>query len=132
VNVDDPLAMRASQGVASRRIGFSRRPAAARGRVRGRHALVVQLPGRSRERYPARCPGSSARHNQANALAALLASRLAGATPPRRGRAARVPPLAHRMELVADAGGIAYYDDSKGPTSARSSRRWTASRARSC
>ena len=68
------------------------------------------------ERYPNDLPWLvGQRHNQANALAALLAARLAGATPAEaRAGLLAFRPLAHRMELVAEAGGVAYYDDSKG------------------
>jgi UDP-N-acetylmuramoylalanine--D-glutamate ligase len=55
------------------------------------------------------------RHNQANALASLLAARLAGATREQAEAALTAfRPLAHRMELVGESAGIAYYDDSKG------------------
>jgi UDP-N-acetylmuramoylalanine--D-glutamate ligase len=118
VNVDDDLAVAASEGIASRRLGFSvTRPLdegawLASGAGDG---LTIRLPGATSEQYPANLPALVGRHNQANALAALLASRLAGATPA-EARAALLAfrPLAHRMELVADAGGVAYYDDSKG------------------
>jgi UDP-N-acetylmuramoylalanine--D-glutamate ligase len=60
-------------------------------------------------------PALVGRHNLANALAALLASRLLGATHAEALRAlSEFQPLAHRMELVAKAGGVLYYDDSKG------------------
>src|SRR5205085_9874943 len=50
-----------------------------------------------------------------NALAALLASRLGGATIDEAHAALMAfRPLAHRMELVAESDRIAYYDDSKG------------------
>ena len=116
VNVEDPLAMRASQGVSSRRIGFSTvRPLPEGGCTHG-NSFVLKLPDHEPERYPNDLPWLiGQRHNQANALAALLASRLAGATPAEaRAGLLAFKPLAHRMELVADAGGIAYYDDSKG------------------
>jgi UDP-N-acetylmuramoylalanine--D-glutamate ligase len=116
VNVEDPLAMRASRGIASRRIGFSvARPLPEGGYVQGEE-LVIRLPDHQPERYPNNLPWLvGQRHNQANALAALLASRLAGATSAEvRAALLAFKPLAHRMELVADAGGIAYYDDSKG------------------
>src|SRR6185503_6922282 len=60
-------------------------------------------------------PALLGKHNQANALAALLAGRLAGASPAQalRGLTA-FRALAHRMELIAEAGGVAYFDDSKG------------------
>jgi UDP-N-acetylmuramoylalanine--D-glutamate ligase len=118
VNLDDPIAVRVSEGVAARRVGFSVTRRLADGEtgafVAG-EALVVRLPGGGEERYPASPPGLVGRHNQANALAALLSSRLAGATAAEaRSALLGFRPLAHRMELVADAGGVAYYDDSKG------------------
>ena len=60
-------------------------------------------------------PSLLGRHNHENALAALLAARLVGATPSEARRALlEFRALSHRMELVADAKGVAYYDDSKG------------------
>ena len=117
VNVDDPLAMRASQGVDSRRIGFSvARPLPEGGYVSD-STLVIKLPDHAPEKYTTNTLPwlLGQRHNQANALAALLASRLAGATRAEvQAGLLAFKPLAHRMELVADAEGIAYYDDSKG------------------
>jgi UDP-N-acetylmuramoylalanine--D-glutamate ligase len=53
-------------------------------------------------------------HNAANALAAALAARLAGAEPERLARGlARARPLPHRLEPVADAGGVLWVNDSK-------------------
>ena len=122
VNLDDELAAAFSRDVPSRRLGFSvTRPLAegawlaSDGNGGGDDGLTIALPGGAPERYPANLPSLVGRHNQANALAALLASRLAGATPAQALSALRAfRPLAHRMELVADAGGVAYYDDSKG------------------
>jgi UDP-N-acetylmuramoylalanine--D-glutamate ligase len=118
VNLDDELAVSFSGAVASRRVGFSVTRPLAEGAWLTSGAddgLTVKLPGAEPERYPANLPSLVGRHNQANALAALLASRLAGATRAQALSALRAfRPLAHRMELVADAGGIAYYDDSKG------------------
>jgi UDP-N-acetylmuramoylalanine--D-glutamate ligase len=118
VNLDDALAVAASDGAAARRVGFSvTRPLSEGAWLAdgGDDGLTVRLPGGQPEHYPANLPALVGRHNQANALAALLASRLAGASPA-EARAALLAfrPLAHRMELVADAGGVAYYDDSKG------------------
>jgi UDP-N-acetylmuramoylalanine--D-glutamate ligase len=115
VNADDPLAMRVSEGIASRRVCFSVVREIPEGGHLAGDALVLRLPGLAPERFGAHLPSLTGRHNQANALAALLASRLAGASyqDVHVGLHA-FRPLAHRMELVADAGGIHYYDDSKG------------------
>src|SRR4029077_1880281 len=115
VNFDDPLAVRASEGARSIRLGFSVvRPLAEGGSGEG-ETLVLRPPGAEPERYPAKLPSLVGRHNQANALAALLAGRLAGATfGEARAALLAFRPLAHRMELVAEVNGVAYYDDSKG------------------
>jgi UDP-N-acetylmuramoylalanine--D-glutamate ligase len=115
VNLDDALSVSVSNDIASRRVGFSVTRPLDEGGWLTSGELTVRLPGGPAERYPASLPGLVGRHNQANALAALLAGRLAGATPD-QARAALLAfrPLAHRMELVAEAGGVAYYDDSKG------------------
>jgi UDP-N-acetylmuramoylalanine--D-glutamate ligase len=115
VNADDPLSMRESERIASRRVCFSVGRELPEGGHVEDHALVLRLPGQEPERFGAQLPWMAGRHNQANALASLLAARLAGAS----YQDAHVGlhafrPLAHRMELVADAGGIHYYDDSKG------------------
>ena len=53
-------------------------------------------------------------HNLANALAATAAARAAGATAEACDRALRgFRPPPHRMELVAESGGVAYVNDSK-------------------
>ncbi|MBZ9568140.1 UDP-N-acetylmuramoyl-L-alanine--D-glutamate ligase [Modicisalibacter tunisiensis] len=55
------------------------------------------------------------RHNQANALAALAMGTYLGLEWPAMRRVlARFPGLAHRGELVAEAGGIRWINDSKG------------------
>ena len=115
VNFDDPLAVRASETGHGRREGFSIVETLATGAWLG-GPLLLRLPGADPESYPADLPWLiGQRHNQANALAALLAARLAGASPAEaRAGLLAFRPLAHRMELVAEAGGIAYYDDSKG------------------
>ena len=54
-------------------------------------------------------------HNAANALAALALCAAVGVAPQRVLAAlAAFKGLAHRVELVASVGGVAYYDDSKG------------------
>ncbi|MCU1489358.1 MAG: UDP-N-acetylmuramoylalanine--D-glutamate ligase, partial [Acidimicrobiaceae bacterium] len=56
-------------------------------------------------------------HDLLNALAALATALGAGAEPDAARQALRdAPLLPHRVALVAEAGGIAYYDDSKATT----------------
>jgi UDP-N-acetylmuramoylalanine--D-glutamate ligase len=115
VNVDDPLAMRQTEGIRARRLGFSLEKKLSEGAWLDGAELMVRLPGTRTESYPTSVPALVGRHNQANALAALLASRLAGATHAEALRAlTEFQPLAHRMELVAKAAGVLFYDDSKG------------------
>jgi UDP-N-acetylmuramoylalanine--D-glutamate ligase len=115
VNLDDPLVMRQTEGIRARRIGFSLEKRLSDGAWLDGEELVVRLPGARTESYPTAVPALVGRHNQANALAALLASRLLGASHAEALRAlSEFQPLAHRMELVAKAGGVLYYDDSKG------------------
>jgi len=115
VNLDDPLVVAATDHTHGRRIGFSVARPLEEGAWIDRDALLVRLPDAEIERYPARLPSLVGRHNQANALAALLLGRLAGASADGAHRALTAfRPLAHRMELVAVRHGIAYYDDSKG------------------
>jgi UDP-N-acetylmuramoylalanine--D-glutamate ligase len=115
VNVDDPLVLRVAEGASARRLGFSIERALSEGAWLEGGDLIVRLPGARAESYPTTVPALAGRHNQQTALAALLASRLAGATHAEALRALNeFQPLAHRMELVAKTAGVLFYDDSKG------------------
>jgi UDP-N-acetylmuramoylalanine--D-glutamate ligase len=107
--------VRHSQGAQARVLGFSLDRQLSEGAWLANEELVLRLPGARPETYPTAVPALVGRHNQANALAALLASRLLGATHAEALRAlSEFQPLAHRMELIAQTGGVLYYDDSKG------------------
>jgi UDP-N-acetylmuramoylalanine--D-glutamate ligase len=115
VNLDDPLVETAAKGIRSQCVPIStRRPLVTGGWIEG-DVLCVRLPGGPIEYYPAHLPGLVGRHNLENALAALVAGRLAGALPA-EARLALVAfrPLAHRMEMVGEVDGVFFYDDSKG------------------
>ena len=57
------------------------------------------------------------RHNALNALAAMaLVSAVTDLTPPVREAVAQFRGLPHRMQRIADAGGILFVNDSKGTT----------------
>lgn len=115
VNADDDLAEHLSRDVPGRRVLLSTRQRLREGGWIEGDALCLRLPLGELERYPATPPGLIGRHNQENALASLLAARLAGATPAQALEALMAfRPLAHRMELVAESSGVAYFDDSKG------------------
>jgi UDP-N-acetylmuramoylalanine--D-glutamate ligase len=115
LNADDALVRRSAEGIAAQPVMLSTSRQLERGGWVEGDALCVRLPGGERERYPLHNPSLVGRHNHENALAALLAARLVGATPSEARRALlEFRALAHRMELVADAAGIEYYDDSKG------------------
>jgi UDP-N-acetylmuramoylalanine--D-glutamate ligase len=54
------------------------------------------------------------RHNYENVMAAALIAERAGARPSQIARAAATfAPVEHRLELVREIGGVAYYNDSK-------------------
>lgn len=118
LNADDPetLALyRRNHGERFSVFTFSLREAPPLGGfVDGDH-LVLRLPG-GQERYPTAELNLVGSHNLANALAAFLLMRASGlATPAQVREAARAfRPLPHRMEWVAERGGVHFYDDSKG------------------
>jgi UDP-N-acetylmuramoylalanine--D-glutamate ligase len=115
INLDDPLVVRHTANLKARKLGFSLERKLTEGAWLEGEELMVRLPGARTESYPTAVPALVGRHNQANALAALLSSRLLGASHAEALRAlSEFQPLAHRMELVNKAGGVLYYDDSKG------------------
>jgi UDP-N-acetylmuramoylalanine--D-glutamate ligase len=76
--------------------------------------LVLDLEDRQ-ERYPVAGMNLIGRHNQGNALAALLLMRGSGLATEAQARAglASFQPLPHRMQLVGEKRGVRFYDDSK-------------------
>ena len=115
INIDDPNVETAARSIQSRCILISTHRALGVGGWIEGDSLCVRLPGGPIEYYPAQLPGLVGRHNQENALAALVASRLLG-TLPAEARLALVSfrSLPHRMELVGDFNDVEFYDDSKG------------------
>jgi UDP-N-acetylmuramoylalanine--D-glutamate ligase len=113
LNGDDAAVLALAGDAAGRRLAFSlaRRDAAAR--VEG--DLLTLDVGMGIEHLLRTAElGLLGQHNVANALAAALAARLAGAS--REGIArglASARPLPHRLEPVADVDGVLWVNDSK-------------------
>lgn len=79
--------------------------------VRIREDAIVDAKG---GRYPLASLKLRGSHNVGNAMAAVLAARLAGATPEAIARVlATFPGLPHRMQEIAEVDGVVWYDDSK-------------------
>jgi UDP-N-acetylmuramoylalanine--D-glutamate ligase len=114
VNADDPPAAGARTGEA-RRVPFSRRGEASGGAWLEAGALVSEVAGSRREILPASKVALPGAHNLENALAAMAAAQAAGAPDDavREGLSA-FHGLPHRTELVLEAAGVRWINDSKG------------------
>jgi UDP-N-acetylmuramoylalanine--D-glutamate ligase len=104
-----------SEPVAARRVGFSLKETVSEGAyLRTRDQRLVW---RDRDQGAEICSVSElkllGRHNVANVLAACAVSGVAGATPAAmRQVATTFAGVAHRLELVGEAGGVRWYNDS--------------------
>lgn len=99
---------------AARQVTFRSAPSRGTGAWIADDDLCVRLPRQQVERYPRAALRLPGRHNTQNALAALLAARLAGAT--EAGcllGLSEYTGLPHRMQLCGEHGDVRYYDDSK-------------------
>ena len=114
LNADDPAMAGMGQGP-GRVYYFSTTRVLSQGAWLEGGALHVRLAGGREEVFPRsgiRLPG---RHNLENVMAALLLTLDAGADPGDcREVLANFQGLPHRLEWVADLGGVEFYDDSKG------------------
>ncbi len=113
VNLDDHLARYIAEGAASRALTIAAEPSSANARVEGPD-LIVDIDGASRrvcgvDDFP--IPG---RHYLTGILVAATCATMAGVEPDAIAAAVRAyqPPL-HHMQLAAEVGGVAYYNDSK-------------------
>jgi UDP-N-acetylmuramoylalanine--D-glutamate ligase len=114
LNADDPAVHSLGQGE-GRVYYFSTAQALTQGAWLEDAALKVKLAGGWEGQFPLNDILLPGRHNLENIMAALLLALEAGA----QGSACRqvlatFPGLPHRLQLVADIGGVRFYDDSKG------------------
>ncbi len=118
VNLDDQEVTRLvnTHALASRCYPFGLAPGPGPGaHLEGRTAVLRGLgAGDQQERYELSATGLADEPNLHNAMAAILAARLLACpeTAVRQGLAAFTA-LPHRIALVAEIGGVAYFDDSK-------------------
>jgi UDP-N-acetylmuramoylalanine--D-glutamate ligase len=76
--------------------------------------LTWSPPGAPPERYLVRTRALRGRHNRENAMAAVACTRLLGVPPPAvQAGLDEFPGLPHRLELVAERGGVEWVNDSK-------------------
>jgi UDP-N-acetylmuramoylalanine--D-glutamate ligase len=113
VNRDDPEAWAAAAIGRAFRVPFGTGPLPV-GAFAAAGVLVLRLPEAGEERYDLGRTRLAGRHNVENMLAAVAAARLAG-TPAAAVQTAidTIEPLPHRLALVAERGGVAWWDDSK-------------------
>jgi UDP-N-acetylmuramoylalanine--D-glutamate ligase len=110
-NADDPIVLREAKRGRGRLVTFGRELADYR-IERDRLMGPTGEDFGSVEELPRRFP-----HDEMNALAALATAHQAGATIAACTTALHRPlPMPHRVELVAAASGVSYYDDSKATT----------------
>jgi UDP-N-acetylmuramoylalanine--D-glutamate ligase len=113
VNADDPIASRARPR--ARRVPFSRRSPAAGGTWCEKGRLFSEARGRRRDVLAAERLALPGAHNLENALAALAAADCLEAPPAAIEKGlTEFRGLPHRTELVAEAGGVRWVNDSKG------------------
>lgn len=113
LNRDDPETWALRDRLAARVTSFGWAPVEA-GAFVDRDGVVWRVPGAADERYTLARTRLRGRHNVENVCAAVAIARLAGATPAGVQAAIDgIEPLPHRLALVAERGGVAWWDDSK-------------------
>ena len=127
LNADDAPSARFEASVRGRLHRFSTREPVERGASLRRGRLVLRLDEGERELIEAEALPVRGEHNVANALAAALATALAGCSAEaiEQGLLA-FRALPHRLEHVATIDGVAYYNDSKATNPASAARALSA------
>ncbi len=114
LNAADEKTLRLHQGASSLPITFGHGPAQDRAARDDGSRIVVRLPGGVDESYETLGRTLRGKHNRENAMAAIVAARLAGATEGGvREGLTNFPGLPHRLEIVRVQGGVEWINDSK-------------------
>ncbi|PLX81653.1 MAG: UDP-N-acetylmuramoyl-L-alanine--D-glutamate ligase [Desulfuromonas sp.] len=114
LNADDPLVQEAAAAIRARRVEFSSRRLLPAG-MGFEGGEIVWRWGGEEHRFPARELRLRGAHNLENVMAALIPPLLEGCPAQLAWRAAcSCAGLPHRMELVRELDGVAWYNDSKG------------------
>ena len=114
LNAGDEKTIRLHQGAHSLPLTFGHGPAQPGAARDDGSRIVVRLPGGEEERYETLGRTLRGAHNRENAMAAILAARLAGGSESgvREGLTS-FPGLPHRLEVVRVSGGVEWINDSK-------------------
>ncbi|MBI5420224.1 MAG: UDP-N-acetylmuramoyl-L-alanine--D-glutamate ligase [Deltaproteobacteria bacterium] len=114
LNADDPEVAARAGGIRSRKVPFSLSRRLEEGVCLEGDEMVCRLGG-AEERYPRALLRIRGTQNVENAMAAIAAARLIGVPPDAvREAVSAFPGLPHRVEFVREAGGVAWFNDSKG------------------
>jgi UDP-N-acetylmuramoylalanine--D-glutamate ligase len=116
LNADDPLVVARAAAARARAVWFSMRRIPRRGVYLFRGWIYSRLGERLGQRVlPVAEMRIAGTHNQENALAVTALALLAGCAPKHVREVFRsFRGLPHRTEFVREAGGVRWYDDSKG------------------
>lgn len=115
LNADEPASAALAQKLAARKLFFSSTAPVSRGMFVAAAGLIFIPEEGPRELYPLDMVKLPGRHNLENVMAAVMAARACGVVAADiREAIADFKGLAHRIEWVAEKGGVTFYDDSKG------------------
>jgi UDP-N-acetylmuramoylalanine--D-glutamate ligase len=113
LNADDPASTRFAPA-RPQVYWFSRKQRVAQGAFARRDEIVFRREGVEEVVLQRQDIPLAGAHNEENVLAAVVAARLAAATPQAIAKGVRsFPGVEHRLEFVAEIGGVRYFNDSK-------------------
>ena len=123
VNLDDPIVMAHSQGIASRRVGFSPFGSTTDGFLVDGAWIVRRTPTSSERLVPVSAVELTGRHMLGNVVAAVATASVAGIGPSAMIAALEeFRGLEHVMEPAGRIGGVSFVNDSKA-TNVEAARR---------